>query len=214
MVQVAEPIADQLRCGAGELGLSLAASQVDKLAAYADLLRRWNDKFNLISRQDMPRLASRHLLDSLSISPWLKGEPTLDFGSGGGLPGIPLAIAHPDHAFVLADRSARKARFLEQAAMHLGLANVNVRSGDATTLEQSFASVVARGVAEPAELWRRVAHLLRSGGRLICMSRTAGEGLEDDRLARVPGAAGIRQARVVVPGIAGAHEVIVIEAAA
>ena len=193
MVQVAEPIAKQLRCGAGKLGLDLAASQVDKLTAYADLLRRWNDKFNLISRRDMPRLVSRHLLDSLSISPWLGGEPTLDFGSGGGLPGIPLAIAHPDHAFVLADRSARKARFLEQAAMHLGLSNVGVRQGDATTLEQSFASVVARGVAEPSELWRLVAHLLGSGGRLICMSRTSSNGQGDDTLAEVSGAAGIRQ---------------------
>ena len=214
MVQVAEPIAEQLYQGAGELGVALAAGELEKLAGYAELLRRWNDKFNLISRRDIPRLAPRHLLDSLSVSRWLGEGPTLDFGSGAGLPGIPLAIAHPNHTFVLAERSARKARFLEQVVMQLGLANVSVCSGDATALEQPFASVVARAVAEPAELWRRVRHLVRPGGRLICMSRTAGDEEGASRSLKVPDAGRVRAERVAVPGNASPHEVIVIEAAA
>jgi 16S rRNA (guanine527-N7)-methyltransferase len=214
VVLVAEPIAEQLRRGAAELGVTLSGGQVEKLAAYADLLRRWNDKFNLISRRDMPRLISRHLLDSLSISVWLGGQPTLDFGSGAGLPGIPLAIAHPEHGFVLAERSARKARFLEQAVMQLGLSNVRVFCGDAAALEESFSSVVARAVAEPAELWRLVGHLVRPGGRLICMSRTADDGEGENRVVEVPDAGSVRTERVAVPGSAAPHEVIVIEAAA
>ncbi|NIP13716.1 MAG: 16S rRNA (guanine(527)-N(7))-methyltransferase RsmG [Pseudomonadales bacterium] len=214
MVRVAEASTEQLRCGATELGVTLSACQVESLVAYAALLRRWNDKFNLVSRRDMPRLVSRHLLDSLSISPWLGAGPTLDFGSGAGLPGIPLAIAYPDHRFVLADRSARKARFLEQAAMQLELTNVTVRSGDATALEQPFASVVARGVAEPAELWRLVGRLVAPGGRLICMSRTAGDREGGTRVVNVPDAGSVRAEQVAVPGSAAPHEVILIEVAA
>ncbi len=214
MVPVAEAIAEELRGGAAELGMTLSACQVEKLVAYADLLRRWNDKFNLISRRDVPRLVSRHLLDSLSISPWLGGETTLDLGSGAGLPGIPLAIAHPEREFLLADRSARKARFVEQAAMRLGLSNVSVFAGDAAALEQSFACVVARAVAGPAELWRIAGHLVRPGGRLVCMSRTAGSGEGATLAADVPDAGSVLAERVAVPGNAGPHEVIVIEAAA
>ncbi|MCZ6460073.1 MAG: 16S rRNA (guanine(527)-N(7))-methyltransferase RsmG, partial [Gammaproteobacteria bacterium] len=108
------------------LGVELSSTQVDLLADYVALLKQWNKRINLLSRRDTERIWPRHVLDSLSILPFIRGPRILDLGSGGGLPGIPLAIAAPQHTFTLLDRSDRKTRFLEHVVLRLGLANVIV----------------------------------------------------------------------------------------
>ena len=85
--------AEALIAGAAALDVPLTAVQVERLLAFADLLERANRAFNLISRQDVSRLLSRHLLDSLSVAPLLPAGRVLDLGTGGGRPGVPLAIA-------------------------------------------------------------------------------------------------------------------------
>ncbi len=191
--------------GASELGVELSPGQLHALLDYAHMVRRWNDKFNLVSRQDMDRFVSRHLLDSLSVARLLPSPNVLDLGSGAGLPGIPLALACPDRKFVVLDRGARKARFLRQVVQQLGLANVTVRCQDARDVAETFACVVSRAVASVSKLWTLAEPLLAAGGKLLVLHRTDRKGTR--ALAPVPEAR-LCSHWVRVPGLSEEHEIL------
>ncbi len=176
--------------------------ELERLQSFAALVVKWNRRFNLLSRQDIGRLWSRHIYDSLSIVPLLRRGPVLDFGAGGGFPGLPLAITVGGEEFVLCDRNARKCRFLELAVQALELENVSVRCGDATALDERFATIVSRAVTTPAALRERLGHLLLPGGELIALAAT--QALETE----LP--PGSRTVSVRVPGLAHPHEVAII----
>ena len=191
--------------GASELGVELSPSQLAGLLDYADMVRRWNEKFNLVSRQDMDRFTSRHLLDSLSVAGVLRPPNVLDLGSGAGLPGIPLALARPDLRFVLLDRGARKARFLRQAVQQLGLANVTVRCQDARDVVETFTCIVSRAVASVSKLWTLAEPLLAAGGTLLVLHRA--DPTVTRPPAEVPGAK-LCSRWVKVPGLSQQHEIV------
>ena len=133
---------------------------------------------NLVSRRDIVRLDSRHLLDSLAAIPYVTGKTLLDVGTGPGLPGIPLAIAQPNVAITLWERMARRVRFLQMACRELGLKNVSVRECDierSTRTQESpvFDTVVARAVAPVETLWPMMRDHLSADGRLIVYSHIA-----------------------------------------
>lgn len=162
-----------------------------RLRRYAALLRRWNRAFNLVARGDEADLERRHLLDSLVAVPFLRGPRVLDLGSGAGLPGIPLAVARPGLAFVLADRRARRTRFLEEAVAALGLDDVRVVTVDVRRWPEgrgAFGTVVARAVAPLPELAALARPLLAPGGRLVAIKGPRVEeelaGLSGWRVAR------------------------------
>ena len=115
-----------LSSGLAELGLELSPATQAQLLAFRDLLLKWNKTYNLTALRDPQQALSHHLLDSLAILPHVGPEPLLDVGSGGGLPGIPLAIARPELAVRMVDTVQKKATFLQQAAIQLGLKNVTV----------------------------------------------------------------------------------------
>ena len=100
----------QLADGLSRLGISLAEAQVDLLVRYLALLEKWNRVFNLTAVRDSGEMVERHLMDSLSVLPHIKGSRLLDVGSGAGLPGIPLAVACPDLYVELIDSISKKAR--------------------------------------------------------------------------------------------------------
>ena len=106
--------------------LNLDEGLADSLLAYLLLLQKWNKAYNLTAIRDPHDMVVLHLLDSLTVLPYLRGTAVLDVGTGAGLPGIPLAIAHPDVAFTLLDTNGKKTRFIEYAVRQLGLANVRV----------------------------------------------------------------------------------------
>jgi 16S rRNA (guanine527-N7)-methyltransferase len=217
---------EQLRCGAAGLELELSVDQAQRLVDYAQLLVRWNEKFNLVSRRDVGRLLSRHLLDSLSICPWLHGERVLDIGSGAGLPGVPLAMVNAGRRFTLVDRSERKARFLEQVVMTFDLDNVEVQCADAAALETEpgFTTIVCRAVAGLPKMWQMSQPLLAAGGRLVFMNRTVPESEaqseaggcnakeERDQRVGLPSGLSIVGHRVHIPGLPNPHEVLIVEA--
>ncbi len=119
--------------GLGELALTLTPGAREQLLEYIELLAKWNRTYNLTAIRDPLAMVSHHLLDSLVVLPHLPmpaAQPSLaDAGSGAGLPGIPLAVARPEWRVALAESSQKKAAFLRQAAIKLGLGNVEVHEG-------------------------------------------------------------------------------------
>ncbi len=108
-----------------EAAAAMNAAQ-DKLLAFRDLLLKWNKTYNLTALRDPEQAISHHLLDSLAILPHVGPAALLDVGSGGGMPGIPLAILFPERRFTLLDSNGKKTRFLTQVKLELKLANLEV----------------------------------------------------------------------------------------
>jgi len=215
-----------LRSGCAELGLTLSELQFDRLLAYAELLRRWNPRARLVSDRDLDRLVARHLLDSLSAltalpaAAAMKPPALLDFGSGGGLPGIPIAIARADLAVTLVERQQRKARFLQRACRELGLGSVEVHGGDLSSLERpdaGFAVAVSRAVADPPTLWRLLAPYLAADGFLLALSRVGaprsgdGDGSAAATAGPLPPALRAQGRWLAVPGLSEPHQLVRID---
>lgn len=157
--------------GARALGIELNGEQATKLVAHLDLLDDWNQRINLTAIRDRPSQLTKHVLDSLTVLPWLKGERIADVGSGAGFPGIPLAIAAPAMHFVLVESVGKKCRFLEHVRDSLGLGNVEVvqARAEAYQPERRFDTVLARAVGPLADLVKFASPLLAPGGRLLAM---------------------------------------------
>lgn len=115
-----------LEAGIKKLSLALSDQKIESLLAYHQLLIKWNKAYNLTAVRDPATMISRHLLDSLTIVPFLTGQRFIDVGAGAGLPGIVLAIVFPEYEFDLLDSNGKKTRFLFQVKTELGLENVNI----------------------------------------------------------------------------------------
>lgn len=136
-------------------------AQVRQLAQLQDLYAEWNTKINVISRKDIDNLYERHVLHSLilsNVTHFKKGAKILDLGTGGGFPGIPLAILFPDAHFTLIDGTGKKIQVVKEVASALGLTNVTARQQRAEELKgERFDFVISRAVAKLAQLmlWAR-----------------------------------------------------------
>lgn len=160
-----------LVAGLQALGIPAEAPAVQRLLDYLDLLARWNQTYNLTAVRDPAAMVPRHLLDSLSILPWVRGPRVADLGSGAGLPGIPLAILRPDLDMLLVEANGKKARFLRECVRRLGLAGVGVVEARAEGAARPgpVEQVVARALAALPELAGYAGHWLSSGGELLAM---------------------------------------------
>lgn len=167
-----------LQRGIDELALALPADAAEQLLAYAELLTKWNRTYNLTAIRDPLEMVSRHLLDSLAVLPHLPvgdGAAVADVGSGAGLPGIPFAIARPEWRVTLNDSIQKKAAFLRQTAIELGLRNVEVHEGrvEAWRPAARFAVVISRAFADLGEFLAKCRHLVAPGGLLAAMKGVA-----------------------------------------
>ncbi len=173
-----------------------------RLDAFGGLLRRWNRVYNLVGRRDIEHLESRHIQDSLTLVPWIRGTCIADAGSGAGFPGIPLAIVGGDWTVTLVERSARKARFLRQVLIELALENATVVEEDVRSFRPAtlFDTVTARAFAPPPVTWKAVRGLLRPGGVALLQTGApvSSEALPGGRaLASEPVASGAEHARYI-----------------
>ena len=161
----------QLETGVAGLELVLPEGAEAKLSAYLALLDKWNRVYNLTAVRETERMVSHHLLDSLAIVPYVETGRVLDVGSGGGLPGIPLAIARPELQVTLIDSVAKKTAFLLQAKAELGLDNVSVVTGRVEAHQDAtgFDFITSRAFSDLKEFVTLTRHLLAPGGRWLAM---------------------------------------------
>jgi len=199
--------AEILRAGAAELGLALDEHTQTQLLAYVELLFKWNKVYNLTAIRDKSEMVSHHLLDSLAVVPHLWTGHWLDVGSGGGMPGLVLAIVKPDWQFTLLDSNTKKTGFVQQAVIELGLKNVSVHSGRVEEWhpEYRFDGIISRAFAELGDFLAVSKHLIAPDGRWAAM-----KGQPESELAGV--AKGFEIEKIVslkVPRIEAARSLVI-----
>jgi 16S rRNA (guanine527-N7)-methyltransferase len=189
-----------LTAGASALGIDLTDEQAKRLAAHLDLLDEWGARMNLTAIRDRSSQITKHVLDSLSVRPFLRGERIADVGSGAGFPGIPLAIVESHRHFTLIESTGKKCRFLEHVRDALGLANVEVVQARAEAFRPAvrFDAVLARAVGPVAELVKLAGPLVVGGGRLLAMK---GRYPEEELAGKLNGWKVAAVHRLVVPGL-------------
>lgn len=192
--------------GLAALGLELDADRQDRLLAYRDELARWGRVHNLTGVRDPAEMVPVHLLDSLVLLPLVRGRTIADVGSGGGLPGVPLAIADPGLAVTLVEPRTKRAVFLDQVCRRLGLANVKVERCRAEDLSAGagYDTVVTRAFGSLAEFAAAAGHLCRPGGCLL-----AAKGRDPAaEIAALGPAWRVEVERLTVPGVAGPRHAV------
>ena len=209
-----EQFRPRLQQAADRLELQLSREQQDKLLAYLDLFARWNAAYNLSAVRNPSEMLERHIIDSLSVVN-LCGtsaddlSPLIDVGSGGGLPGIPLAIVHPDRPVSLLDSNGKKSRFQFQVASQLKLANINVVNERVEAYQpgKPYAGVVSRAFASLRDMVVGSEHLLSPGGRFYAMKGK----IPEDELSALPKGIKVEQLHTLrVPGCDAERHLIVL----
>jgi 16S rRNA (guanine527-N7)-methyltransferase len=186
--------------GARVLGIELDESQAAKLVAHLDLLDEWSERMNLTAIRERSQQVTKHVLDSLTVLPWLRGRRVADVGSGAGFPGIPLAIVAPQVHFALIESTGKKCRFLEHVRDTLALANVEVIQSRAEAHKPTvrYDTVLARAVGPIADLVRNAGPLVAGGGRLLAMK---GRYPADELAKKLNGWKIVAVHRLHVPGL-------------
>ncbi len=160
-----------LQHGIQELNIPTNDKVLELLLAFIKLIKKWNKAYNLTALRNPDDMARLHILDSLTVLPFIKGRRVADIGTGAGLPGIPLAIFLPDVEFILVDSNSKKTRFVQQVILELKLKNVTVlhkRVEDMQT-ESAFSTVIMRAFANLQDIMQLTRHLVEPHGILLAM---------------------------------------------
>lgn len=201
--------AEELTLGARELGVDLSESQHSQLLAYLALLIKWNKAYNLTAVRNPDEMVSRHLLDSLSVVRFVEGERQLDVGSGGGMPGIPLAILFPDMKITVLDSNGKKTRFLTQVKLELALSNLEVIHSRAEAFQPMlpFNGIISRAFSSLEDFTQWTRHMGDSDTRWLAM-----KGLHPaDELVALPADFTLESAQALaVPGCQGQRHLLIL----
>lgn len=205
---------EPLTAGARALSLSLSDTQIDQLLAYLALLVKWNAVYNLTAVRDPQQMLTQHLLDCMAALPAYAGaRRVLDVGSGGGLPGVILAIwaqqAEPGMQVHMIDTVHKKTAFLTQVKAELGLNHVHVHTGRVEQLndEKKFDVITSRAFAELKDFVDMSAHLLAGGGQMIALKGQTS--VSDKERASLPAGWVVeKMERLQVPGMAAERHLV------
>jgi 16S rRNA (guanine527-N7)-methyltransferase len=197
----------RLERGIDELRLVLPPDAQSRLLDYLALLERWNGAYNLTAVRDPQEMVTRHLLDSLTILPYLHGDTLADLGTGPGLPGIVLAIAAPGRQILLVDSNGKKVRFLREAIRVLKLEGVRAVQSRVEEVTGQYDCITARAFASLADMLRWGGHLLAPAGVWLAMKGKR----PDDELPGLPEGFAVRGMHALhVPGLEGERHLLVI----
>ena len=189
----------------------ISANAREKLLGYVSLLEKWNKVYNLTAVREPERMIGMHILDSLSVLPYLSGaNRILDVGTGGGLPGIPLAIAKPTLQVTMMDAIAKKTAFVRQAIGELELKNADVITGrvENTMVSEKFDHVISRAFADLKDFVETAGHLCVDGGTLLAMKGI----YPHEELGRVPARFHVSEiVALKVPGVDAARHLVIIQ---
>lgn len=200
-------LAPELARGLAELDLSLEPAVHQKLLTYLALLEKWNQVYNLTAVRNPQQMLYAHLLDSLAVLPHLPAGTIVDVGSGAGLPGIPIALARPDTPVTLLDSNHKKASFLREAVMQLGIENIAVvcQRVEEFSPTERFAVVISRAFSDLAEFLRLTRHLCAPGGKFLAMKGL----LPYEELNQLPADITLSDSRpLLVPGVEGQRHLL------
>jgi 16S rRNA (guanine527-N7)-methyltransferase len=198
---------EMLARGAAEIGIDLDAARAESLLRLIDELELGNAQFNLTAIRDRPGMLRKHVLDSLTLQPHLRGTRVADVGTGAGFPGMALAIADPQRRFTLIEATGKKARFVAQTAERIGCSNVQVVHSRAESYRpiELFDTVVARALSSLADFVAYAGHLCAPGGRLLAMK---GKRPENEMSALPRSFRVLAVHRLHVPGLADERHLV------
>jgi 16S rRNA (guanine527-N7)-methyltransferase len=198
---------DQLRRGCSEINLSLDQKTLNSFLYFIELLLKWNKAYNLTAISDPEEVVSHHILDSLSIVPYIVGNLIMDLGSGAGFPGIPCALMLPEKQFVLLDGNGKKTRFMTQAVGELGLSNVRVVQSRVEDYrpDKCFDTITVRAFSSVATIIKQTSRLICPSGEVLIMKGIYPEA----ELQTVT--AGMKVVRLEVPGLNSERHLVCIK---
>lgn len=206
---MSEQLREILIHGMQAIGQDANVRVVDGLMHYLAMMVKWNKVYNLTSITDPQRMVTHHLLDSLVVLPYLVGDRIIDIGTGGGLPGIPLALSAPDKQFVLLDSNSKKTRFVTQTKIELGLHHLEVVHSRAEEYhpQQPFTTVISRAYSTISDMLDQTASLCAPEGRFLAMKGTYPS---DELQALSPGFEVENAVNLTVPELGAERHLIVI----
>ncbi|MBX9810293.1 MAG: 16S rRNA (guanine(527)-N(7))-methyltransferase RsmG [Burkholderiales bacterium] len=205
-------LAEKLARGVAELRLDIAADTQHKLLDYLALIHKWNQVYNLTAVRETQKMVSHHLLDCLAVIPHVGARSIIDIGSGPGLPGIPLALALPQSRVTLLDSNHKKAAFLRQAVIELGLGNVEVVCERVETWrpQHKFEVVISRAFSGLPEFLAAAGRLCAGGGVIAAMKGV----YPYEEIAQMPGGFKLRGViPLTVPGLKAERHLVLMHPA-
>ncbi|MFT4994458.1 MAG: 16S rRNA (guanine527-N7)-methyltransferase [Paraglaciecola sp.] len=205
-----ETLLSLLQHSLSQLDIAVTEQQQQKLIDYVLMMDKWNKAYNLTSVRDPKDMVLKHLVDSVVIAPHITGQVYIDVGTGPGLPGIPLAILHPDKTFILLDSLGKRVRFMKQVAYELKIANIQAVQSRVEDYQTTLAidGVLSRAFASLKDMLHWCEHLVDSSGTFLALKGQ----LPEEEIRQLP--AGYNLVDVIklqVPDLEGDRHLIKIQ---
>lgn len=201
-------ISPLLQSGLKTLNLNLSPAIQKNIIEYIMLLGKWSKVYNLTAIREPRAILVRHIFDSLAIVPYILGADILDFGTGAGLPGIPLALVLPQCNFVLLDSAHKKTTFLKHVVFSLDIKNIKIITGciEEFRFDHCFATIVTRATAKPKIVFDKTKHLCAGNGQILIMQGKCPQKKEYDDIDRF-----CEVRRLVVPYLDEERHILIIK---
>ncbi|MFV9965013.1 MAG: 16S rRNA (guanine(527)-N(7))-methyltransferase RsmG [Francisella endosymbiont of Hyalomma asiaticum] len=178
-----DTIKDKIKQALNQLNVQSTDIQITQWLDYLKLLEKWNKVYNMTAIKNIDDMLVKHLFDSLAVSKYIKGNSTIDVGTGGGLPGVVLAILYPQHQFTLVDSVGKKIIFIKNVKKMLGLANIQPLNSRVENLQGSFNNIISRAFSSVDTFYELCKHLLTDANQMLVMK---GRDLEERNLESLP----------------------------